>query len=580
MQEANVVDITPFLAKHQLPLKYQYLSEQFFIPLAHDVLSAKMAGQPMLVAINGCQGSGKTTLADFLVTWVNSNTEFNSVSLSIDDFYLSHAARAELAEDVHPLFATRGVPGTHDIKLMEQTLSALMAGKKNVPLPQFDKLTDDPVAKEHWPTNQKPVDIIFFEGWCVASTAQQPYQLQTPINDLEQYEDADGVWRRCVNSCLANEYQNVFAMADYTIMLKAPSFEDVYAWRLEQEHKLIAKNGLGKGTFDEITLRRFISHFERITRENLATLAYDVDALLLLDSQRDITKMQLLADKISQPLIFTDLDGTLLDHDSYECDVIKPFLAELNDTGINVIFNTSKTFAEVIDIQAGLEHHQPFIVENGAAVYIPKNYFAVKPIGCDEYHGFWRYALTQSCDKLHDDLNQHASQFSHCVRLFSQFLAQEVAELTGLPLDKSELALQRQYSDPICFSGSDTQRQQFIDIMSSLDYEVLVGGRFIHITKGTNKGLAQKWLLNQFKKAYRNPFTVIALGDSQNDVAMLKAADTAVLIKNPGSQVQAHILQKAWQLSDKPAPEGWVQEVSALSIIKAHLAAKKEQSHG
>jgi len=70
------------------------------------------------------------------------------------------------------------------------------------------------------------------------------------------------------------------------------------------------------------------------------------------------------------------------------------------------------------------------------------------------------------------------------------------------------------------------------------------------------------------------------LGDSQNDVAMLKAADTAVLIKNPGSQVQAHILQKAWQLSDKPAPEGWVQEVSALSIIKAHLAAKKEQSHG
>ncbi|MEL7309499.1 MAG: HAD hydrolase family protein, partial [Pseudomonadota bacterium] len=101
---------------------------------------------------------------------------------------------------------------------------------------------------------------------------------------------------------------------------------------------------------------------------------------------------------------------------------------------------------------------------------------------------------------------------------------------------------------------------------------------FIHLTKGNNKGLAQKWLLNQFKKAYRNPFTVIALGDSQNDVAMLKAADTAILINNPGSQVQSQILQKAWQLSEKPAPAGWVQEVSALTIIKARFAAKPDLS--
>ncbi|MCG9734729.1 HAD-IIB family hydrolase [Pseudoalteromonas shioyasakiensis] len=580
MQEANVVDITPFLAKHQLPLKYQYLSEQFFIPLAHDILSAKMTGQPMLVAINGCQGSGKTTLADFLVTWVNSNTEFNSVSLSIDDFYLSRDARNELAKDVHPLFASRGVPGTHDTQLMEQTLSALLAGKVGVPLPQFDKLTDDPMPKDQWSSNQKPIDIVFFEGWCVASTPQQPYQLQAPVNELEQLEDADGIWRRCVNSCLANEYQNVFAMADYTIMLKAPSFEDVYAWRLEQEHKLIAKKGQGQGTFDEVSLKRFISHFERITRENLATLAHSVDALLLLDTDRDITKMELLADQIAQPLIFTDLDGTLLDHDSYECEVIKPFLAKLNDTGVNVIFNTSKTFAEVTDIQKGLDHHQPFIVENGAAVYIPKDYFKVKPIGCDEYKGYWRFAMTQSTDKLHEDLKQYAIQFSHCVRLFSQFSAQEIAELTGLPVDKSELALQRQYSDPVCFSGSDEEKQGLIDAMSQAGYEVLVGGRFIHLTKGNNKGLAQKWLLNQFKKAYRNPFTVIALGDSQNDVAMLKAADTAILINNPGSQVQSQILQKAWQLSEKPAPAGWVQEVSALTIIKARFAAKQEQSHG
>ena len=102
MSEASIVDITPFLAKHQLPLKYQYLSEQFFIPLAHDILESKKNNTPIFVAINGCQGSGKTTLADFLVTWFSNNTPFTSVALSIDDFYLSKAHRQGLAKDVHP----------------------------------------------------------------------------------------------------------------------------------------------------------------------------------------------------------------------------------------------------------------------------------------------------------------------------------------------------------------------------------------------------------------------------------------------------------------------------------------------
>ena len=108
MSEANIVDITPFLAKHQLPLKYQYLSEQYFVPLAHDILESKKSSTPLFVGINGCQGSGKTTLADFLVTWFSNNTSLNTVALSIDDFYLGKESRKQLAQDVHPLFVTRG----------------------------------------------------------------------------------------------------------------------------------------------------------------------------------------------------------------------------------------------------------------------------------------------------------------------------------------------------------------------------------------------------------------------------------------------------------------------------------------
>ncbi len=286
------MEISQFLAKHQLPQGYQNLIEQFFIPLSRKILSLKAIEQPFLVAINGCQGSGKTTLSDFLVNWINSTTRFNSIALSIDDFYLGRAVRERLAKELHPLFASRGVPGTHDTQLMEQTLKALLAGQVNVPLPQFDKSTDEPVAKVMWSTNQKSLDIIIFEGWCVASKPQSAYQLRNPINELEQQEDADGRWRCKVNSFLANSYQNVFALIDYTIMLKAPSFENVYTWRLEQEQKLIANKGVGKGNFNEQSLERFIAHFERISRENLTSLAQNVDMLLLLDSRRHITNIQ------------------------------------------------------------------------------------------------------------------------------------------------------------------------------------------------------------------------------------------------------------------------------------------------
>ncbi len=580
IQEANIVDITPFLAKHQLPLKYQYLSEQYFAPLAEDILRLKSTERPMLVAINGCQGSGKSTLADFLVTWFNCNTTFNSVAVSIDDFYHSRDHRLQLAKDVHPLFATRGVPGTHDTALMKHTFSELLQGKAGVSLPQFDKQTDDPIEKSLWPVTDQPIDIIIFEGWCVGSEAQQPYQLHQPVNELEEKEDSDGIWRRCVNSCLANEYQEVFAMIDYTVMLKAPSFADVYGWRLEQEQKLLNKKGAGKGTFDEQQLVRFISHFERITRENLIHLPDHADALLTLDKSRDIASMKLRADDTSMPLIFTDLDGTLLDHNDYHCDEIKPFLTELTSAGITVVFNTSKTFAEVNALQKSLGHNQPFIIENGAAVYIPKFYFDLKPIGCDELDEHWRYALSPSSKQLQHELQTHAHEFSAYYRLFSQLSVQEVSQITGLSVEQSELARIREYSDPLFWQGTEQQLLDFLEAIKPLGYEVLIGGRFIHLNRGTNKGIAQNWLLNQFKQHYRYSFTTIALGDSQNDMAMLDEADIAILINNPASKAKAKLAQKPWLLSEHPAPQGWIDEVSDLSVIKAQLACKQEQSHG
>ena len=288
--------ISDFLAKHQLPISYQQQCEQFFIPLAKNILHAKKNNTPLFVAINGSQGSGKTTLADFLVTWLAKNSSFNSIALSIDDFYLTKQRRLQLAKNVHPLLATRGVPGTHDVALMKSTLEQLLAGHSGVPLPYFNKHLDDSAPHNEWPRNNAAVDIIILEGWCVGSKAQSASALTAPLNELEQNADSQGVWRNYVNNCLKTEYLNIFAKVDYLVMLKAPSFAAVFAWRKEQEQKLIALKGQGAGTMNDAQLRYFIAHFERVTRENLNTLASTANALVTLNEQREISCLEFKAD--------------------------------------------------------------------------------------------------------------------------------------------------------------------------------------------------------------------------------------------------------------------------------------------
>ncbi|TMP51044.1 haloacid dehalogenase [Pseudoalteromonas sp. S1688] len=578
--EANSVDINAFLVKHQLPLKYQYISEQYFSAIAQDILTSKK-NAPLFVAINGCQGSGKTTLGDYLVTWFEQNTHLNCVALSIDDFYLSTQKRQQLAQDVHCLFATRGVPGTHDVALMDKTISRLLNKEVNVPLPRFDKQQDEPVAKNKWLTNSQPVDIVILEGWCVASEPQQPFTLIEPINELEKSYDQQGLWRRCINSCLANEYKTVFNKIDYTIMLKAPSFDDVFAWRQEQEHKLIAKQGQGTGTMTDEQLLWFISHFERITRENLSTLSAKANALIELDSHRDVVAMQLTSDNIGQPIIFTDLDGTLLNHRDYNTEAVDTLLQELQYSGVPVVFNTSKTFSEVVALQQALNIKQPFIVENGSAVYIPKNYFNLRPIGCSEYQGYWCYSFAAPISNLWADLTHLKKDYSDQYSLFSELSCEQVMHITGLNEIQAAQAQNRQYSDPLCWHGEEHKLNEFINAITVYGYDVKVGGRFIHIGKNTDKSMAQQWLVKQFTAQFTKPLSIIALGDSDNDKQMLEEADIAIIIANPESKKPVKLTHNKARYSQLPAPLGWVEEITALPCINSILPNFEEYSlHG
>ncbi len=244
-----------------------------------------------MIGINGSQGSGKSTLAALLKTLFGTRHDLRAIDLSIDDFYLPQAQRQLLARQEHPLLATRGVPGTHDIPLMRRTLDALTSDQASVPIPRFDKASDDRVREDRWPQESAPMDMVIVEGWCLGTPPESEQALQAPINLLEANEDPDGHWRHYVNRQISEQYQAAYDQIDVWIMLKAPSFDCVYQWRLEQERKLaerVAPDSDNKGVMSPEQLARFIEHYQRLTTHTLWSLPEQVHFLFELDAERNI----------------------------------------------------------------------------------------------------------------------------------------------------------------------------------------------------------------------------------------------------------------------------------------------------
>jgi D-glycerate 3-kinase len=212
-------------------------------------------GRPIAVGLAGAQGSGKTTMAKRLGTMLHSEGLL-AVALSLDDFYLPRAEREKLANEVNPLLITRGVPGTHDMRLLGAALEALLAGR-SARVPCFDKASDDRTGTvEVGP----PADIVLVEGWCIGARPQPAGALAHPVNALERAEDPDGRWRRWVNARLDSDYAEIWRKLDLRLFLRAPSFDVVADWRGEQEAEL------GARAMTPAQLARFVAHYERITR--------------------------------------------------------------------------------------------------------------------------------------------------------------------------------------------------------------------------------------------------------------------------------------------------------------------------
>jgi D-glycerate 3-kinase len=283
-----------FLDRNQLPLSYLDAANQWFAPLVDNIVkNYKPDYSPQVIGINGCQGSGKSTLADYLCTVVAERLGVTTVSLSLDDFYLTKTERNHLAAKVHPLLATRGVPGTHDVQLAMDSIKSLAAGQKTL-ITRFDKSIDDRAPAASLKTTEGKIGLIVVEGWCLGAKPESTEKLIQPINSLEENDDRDGIWRAYVNRALQNDYPPLFALVDELIMLQAPAFDTVFKWRLEQEQKMVKrleKEGIncGSGVMSEQQILRFISYFQRVTENILDEMPQRADHLFKLGQSREIT---------------------------------------------------------------------------------------------------------------------------------------------------------------------------------------------------------------------------------------------------------------------------------------------------
>ncbi len=260
-----------------------------------------------------------------------------------------------------------------------------------------------------------------------------------------------------------------------------------------------------------------------------------------------------LLNDMKQLIIFTDLDGTLLDHDTYSWQAASSALEKIRRLEIPLILNSSKTRAEIARLRSELNLAEPFIVENGSGVFI----------AAGESESLIRFG--KSYDEIITILNELREKEGFKFKGFADMDEKEVADLTGLSRSGVRLARKRDCSEPLIWEDSSINFERFVAKLAEKDLQTISGGRFHHVMGSTDKGRAMLWLLDYLNKSKpKSEWTVIALGDSANDKPMLELADHAVVIKPAKGEPLK--LEKTDNViySNKKGPGGWQDAIDQL----------------
>jgi D-glycerate 3-kinase len=239
-------------------------------------LVSRCDDEVLTLGIAGGQGSGKSTFSHLLLKAVEYISDKRGMMLCLDDFYLTHAERQRLSKSIHPLLATRGVPGTHDVEMMSSVINRIRHGE-SVQVPEFNKAEDDRSGFRRVQGGE--IDFVIFEGWCWGATATTENDLIEPFNNLEVEQDSKGIWRNYVNDQL-ERYQSLFD-TQLSIFLQVPDIAAVLKWRWLQEQGLPD----GSRKMSKSAVSEFIQYYERITVRMLAESPQKSDIVIKLDHQ-------------------------------------------------------------------------------------------------------------------------------------------------------------------------------------------------------------------------------------------------------------------------------------------------------
>ena len=278
---------------------------------------------------------------------------------------------------------------------------------------------------------------------------------------------------------------------------------------------------------------------------------------------------RMIPDIFDKPLlIFSDLDGTLLDHDTYRFDEAAPALNRLTELEIPLILNSSKTAAEIIDIRHALLNEHPFIAENGSIVMVPENYFEFK-LGSTfkktPYPGLFQCQLGgdrgQILEVLHGLRKDHGFSFTG----FHDMTVRQLSDLTGLSLDEARLAGQRLSTEPLVWEDENDRLDVFLNLLSHHGLQAVQGGRFLSVSRPFDKKDGVAVLMDLYTKQSGEELLYVGLGDSPNDAGMLEMMDIAVIIKS-GQSDRIYLNNPDQRIikTDRTGPGGWQEAMDRI----------------
>ncbi len=282
-------EILIFIQKEAFKLCKKKYSKKYIKLRIQPIISYINSSNNKKFLISGSQGIGKSSLILIIKKTLERFYNKKILTLSLDDYYFTKFKRQQLAKEEHELLATRGVPGTHDIKTLLKDIKKFENNKYPLNIPIFDKLIDTRLKKKN--KIYKKCDLLILEGWCCGCKRINNNYLYKNINLIEKKFDKDFIWRNYYNKRLGNEYKKLFNLFEDKIFLKAPSFKYVLNWRIKQEKRnTTASIKYKKMNTDEIKL--FIQHYEKITKWMLREFNRFANLVIRIDKDQKIISVK------------------------------------------------------------------------------------------------------------------------------------------------------------------------------------------------------------------------------------------------------------------------------------------------